>query len=96
MKKTLLFLLIPLLNFSQDNPVVNVGGALRYNYLVSSWDSEQKNIGGDFVYDFIRINAEAKYKDVYLNAEYRHYAPGFGGGFMKQGWIGYKKTYTLV
>lgn len=90
MKRFLVLFLLPLLNYAQDKPIVGVGGALRYNYLVSSWDSDQKDIGGDFVYDFIRINTEAKYKDVYLNAEYRFYAPGFGGGFMKQGWIGYK------
>lgn len=84
---TLLFVGVSL---AQDKPKVNVGGALRYNYLVSSWDENQKQIGGDFVYDFIRMNFEAKYKGIYLNAEYRHYAPGFGGGFMKQGWMGYK------
>ncbi|WP_127844189.1 hypothetical protein [Psychroflexus aestuariivivens] len=88
-EKFLFFILIPIFNFAQDKPIVDVGGALRYNYLMSSWNSEQKDIGGDFVYDFFRINAEAKYKNVYLNAEYREYSSAFGGGFMKQGWLGY-------
>ena len=84
------FIFAPIFSFAQDKPIVNIGGALRYNYLISSWDADQKDIGGDFVYDFFRINAEAEFKDVYLNVEYRHYAPSFGGGFMKQGWLGYK------
>jgi hypothetical protein len=91
MKQLLLALVfLPMFSFSQEKPVVNIGGALRYNYLISSWDSEQKDIGGDFVYDFFRVNAEASYKDVYLNVEYREYSPDFGGGFLKQGWMGYK------
>ena len=39
--------------------------------------------------DVFRINAKAKYKGVKLNAEYRMYSAGFGGGMLKQGWIGY-------
>jgi hypothetical protein len=89
-KNILLFIFLPALHYAQDRPIVDIGGALRYNYLVSSWDSDQKQIGGDFVYDFFRINAEASFKDVYLNVEYRQYSPAFGGGFLKQGWMGYK------
>lgn len=89
MTKILLFIWIPFLTYSQDKPIVNIGGALRYNYLYSSWNSDQKDIGGDFIYDIFRINAEARYKDVYLNVEYREYSDSFGGGFLKQGWMGY-------
>lgn len=74
----------------QEEPEVNIGGALRYNYNLSSWKEGQKNRGGDFGYDMFRINANATYKGIFLNAEYRLYSDAFGGGMMKQGWMAYK------
>ncbi|QFZ54562.1 hypothetical protein FEZ18_07000 [Oceanihabitans sp. IOP_32] len=74
---------------AQDKPKVKIGGALRYNYNLSSWKDGQKNRGGDFGYDVFRLNAEAAYKGLRLNAEYRFYAENSGGDFLKQGWIGY-------
>lgn len=86
----LLFLAIPVSSlFAQDKPELHVGGALRFNYNLSSWKEGQKTRGGDFGYDVFRINAKAKYKGVKLNAEYRLYSEGFGGGMLKQGWVGY-------
>jgi hypothetical protein len=82
------FIIAPLT--AQDEPEISVGGALRYNYNLSSWKDGQKNRGGDFGYDIFRINFDAKYKGIYLNAEYRLYSDAFGGGVMKQGWMGYK------
>lgn len=76
--------------FSQEEPEISVGGALRYNYNLSSWKDGQKDRGGDFGYDMFRINATAAFKDVYLNTEYRLYSESFGGGMMKQGWMGYR------
>ena len=75
---------------AQETPEVSVGGALRFNYNLSSWKPEQKTRGGDFGYDLFRINANAAYKGVYLNAEYRLYSDAFGGGMLKQGWFGYR------
>lgn len=75
---------------AQEKPAVDLGGALRFNYNLSSWKPEQKKRGGDFGYDMFRINAKAAYKGVYLNAEYRFYSQSFGGGMLKQGWFGYK------
>lgn len=87
---TLVFLLsLSLSVFSQDKPQIDVGGALRFNYNVSSWKDAQQSRGGDFGYDVFRINAKAKYKGVKLNAEYRFYSTGFGGGMLKQGWVAY-------
>ncbi|AHM58745.1 hypothetical protein D770_02380 [Flammeovirgaceae bacterium 311] len=63
---------------------------MRFNYNLSTWKKDQLERGGDFGYDVLRLNVEAAYKNILLNAEYRHYAPGFGGGFLKQGWFGYK------
>jgi hypothetical protein len=76
--------------YSQDTPEVDIGGALRFNYNLSSWKPEQKKRGGDFGYDLFRINAVAAYKGIYVNAEYRWYSESFGGGMLKQGWFGYR------
>ncbi|SHG57607.1 hypothetical protein SAMN05444483_11714 [Salegentibacter echinorum] len=75
---------------AQDEPKISVGGALRFNYNLSSWKEGQKNRGGDFGYDMFRVNFNARFKGVYLNAEYRLYSDAFGGGVLKQGWMGYK------
>lgn len=75
---------------SQDTPELELGGALRFNYNLSSWKDGQKKRGGDFGYDMFRVNAKAAYKGIFLDAEYRLYSEGFGGGFLKQGWLGYK------
>jgi hypothetical protein len=75
---------------AQDDPEVSIGGALRFNYNLSTWKPEQKTRGGDFGYDLFRINANAAYKGIYLNAEYRLYSDAFGGGMLKQGWFGYR------
>lgn len=93
LKMVLVFTLVPFISlFAQDKPELHVGGALRFNYNLSSWKEGQKKRGGDFGYDVFRVNAKAKYKGVKLNAEYRLYSEGFGGGMLKQGWIGYDFT----
>ncbi|SHK81354.1 hypothetical protein SAMN04488028_10967 [Reichenbachiella agariperforans] len=84
-----LLLTLTTVSYAQDKPELHVGGALRFNYNLSTWKDAQKKRGGDFGYDVFRINAKAKYKGVKLNAEYRLYSPGFGGGMLKQGWFGY-------
>ena len=88
------YILLAFLPFSelkaQEEPKIHVGGALRFNYNLSSWKEGQKNRGGDFGYDMFRVNFDASWKDVYLNAEYRIYSDAFGGGFLKQGWMGYR------
>ncbi|MCG8477001.1 MAG: hypothetical protein MI784_16160 [Cytophagales bacterium] len=83
------FLLLPWSARAQDKPKLHVGGALRFNYNLSDWKDEQMKRGGDFGYDLFRINAKADYKNITLNAEYRLYAQDFGGGMLKQGWLGY-------
>lgn len=75
--------------YAQDKPELEIGGALRFNYNLSSWKEGQKKRGGDFGYDVFRINAKAKFKGIKLNAEYRLYAEESGGGMLKQGWLAY-------
>jgi hypothetical protein len=69
---------------------LKIGGALRMNYNVSSWKPDQVARGGDFGYDLFRINVQAEYNRVFLNVEYRLYSTAFGGGMLKQGWVGYR------
>ncbi|WP_366184149.1 hypothetical protein [Flavobacterium ovatum] len=90
-KNYLLFLgfLMTIPIMAQDKPELSIGGALRYNYNLSSWKEGQKKRGGDFGYDVFRINAKGAYKGILMNAEYRLYSDGFGGGMLKQGWLGY-------
>ncbi len=96
-KAAILFLLLSfsLRGFSQEKetkeekPEVTIGGALRFNYNLSTWKEGQKDRYGDFGFDIFRINAKAKYKGVKLDAEYRLYSQAFGGGMLKQGWIQY-------
>nr|WP_321410365.1 hypothetical protein [uncultured Carboxylicivirga sp.] len=87
-----LFMYSGIMAQENEKPELHVGGALRFNYNYSSWKEGQKERGGDFGFDLFRLNATAKYKGVNLNAEYRFYSSGFGGGMLKQGWVGYNFT----
>jgi len=77
-------------SFAQEDPEVKIGGALRFNYNLSSWKEGQKDRGGDFGYDMFRVNVNGSYQGIYVDAEYRLYSRSFGGGFLKQGWLGYR------
>ena len=71
----------------EEKPTLTLGGALRFNYNLSTWKQDQLERGGDFGFDMFRINAKAAYKGIKLNAEFRHYSQAFGGSFLKQGWF---------
>ena len=85
----IIILIMALPTKAQEKPEVKIGGALRFNYNLSSWKPDQKKRGGDFGYDLFRINVKAAYKGIFMNAEYRLYSKDFGGGMLKQGWLGY-------
>ena len=96
MKKFLALLLVLFFSinfYSQEKkkiiPKLDIGGALRFNYNLSSWKPGQKDRGGDFGFDLFRINVKAEKNKVKLNVEYRLYSSGFGGGMLKQGWVAY-------
>ncbi|MCP9201247.1 hypothetical protein MKO06_15155 [Gramella sp. GC03-9] len=74
----------------EEKPKLDLGGALRFNYNLSSWKEGQKDRGGDFGYDMFRINVKGSYADLYVDAEYRFYSDAFGGSFLKQAWMGYR------
>lgn len=73
----------------EEKPTLKIGGAVRFNYNLSTWKTDQLTRGGDFGYDLFRINVESAYKGIKLNAEFRYYSEAFGGGFLKQGWFQY-------
>lgn len=73
----------------EKKPTLKLGGALRFNYNLSTWKEDQLERGGDFGFDMFRINAESAYKGIKLNAEFRYYSQAFGGAFLKQGWFQY-------
>ncbi|HVI48381.1 MAG TPA: hypothetical protein VM802_26160 [Chitinophaga sp.] len=73
----------------KDKPTLHIGGALRFNYNLSSWKKEQVKRGGDFGFDMFRINADAAWKKLSLHAEYRFYSKDFGGGMLKEGYVRY-------
>ncbi|MFD2599107.1 hypothetical protein ACFSQ3_09090 [Sphingobacterium corticis] len=89
----LIFLLAAIYTFqchAQDSLAFKLHGGLRFNYVYSTWDQDQKNQGGTIAYDVFRINPTASYGNFTLDAEYRQYSSSFGGGFLKHGWIGYE------
>ena len=64
----LLILTLGRLSFAQElnqtKPSLSLGGALRFNYNLSTWKKEQVKRGGDFGYDVFRINAKSTYKNM--------------------------------
>ncbi len=85
-----IFVLFPVSRLlSQEDPEVTIGGALRFNYNLSSWKEGQKDRGGDFGYDLFRLNVDGAYQGIFVKAEYRFYSEDFGGDFLKQGTVGY-------
>ena len=72
-----------------DEPSLHVGGAVRYNLLLTSYESGVDANSGAFTFDTWRINVVYDNPGgIGLNFEYRFY-PTFGTHFIKQGWLDY-------
>ncbi len=72
-----------------DEPSLHVGGALRYNLILNSYESDMDANSGQFTLDTWRINVVYDNPGgIGLNFEYRFY-PTFGTHFIKQGWLEY-------
>ncbi len=75
-----------------DEPSLHVGGALRYNLILESFESDMDATKGSFTMDTWRINVVYDNPGgIGLNFEYRFY-PTFGTHFIKQGWLEYNFT----
>ncbi len=71
---------LPNLTADQEIPGFDIGGALRFNYHLSSFKEEQVSRGSDFDYNIFRINAIAPYIEINRNTEYRLNWERFKGG----------------
>ncbi len=68
---------------------LHVGGAVRYNLLLASYESDIDANSSQFTWDTWRVNVIYDNPGgIGLNFEYRFY-PTFGTHFIKQGWLQY-------
>ena len=74
----------------KERPQFKLGGALRFNYNFSDWNSGHRDRGGDWGYDVFMLRPTASYKGFLLDADCRFYSTAFGGFMLKYGWIGYR------
>jgi len=75
---------------NDDEPSLHVGGAVRYNMILTSYESEIDANSSQFTFDTWRINVLYDNPGgIGLNFEYRFY-PTFGTHFIKQGWLDYQ------
>jgi len=79
-----------LLAQDEEEPSLHVGGAVRYNMILTSYESEIDANSSQFTFDTWRINVLYDNPGgIGLNFEYRFY-PTFGTHFIKQGWLDYQ------
>lgn len=76
-------------------PTLKVGGALRLNYFVKTWEGEEQNRErfGDFAFDTFRFNVDGGYGPLALSAEYRIYQ---GYHMLHHGYVGYALSDDAV
>lgn len=72
---------------------VDVGGALRYNYVYRDYREADADELGQLLFDTFRVNADVDYGPIEVGAEYRFYS---GYHFLKTGWVGYQPTDELI
>lgn len=83
--------LLPLGASAEESPTPDhfrVGGALRFNYFLKSWEGQESNRQrwGDVAFDTFRVNADGRLSQMLLSAEYRFYA---GYSMLHHGYVGY-------
>lgn len=90
------FTLLPFYVIAQDDESsLHVGGAVRYNMLLTSYESDIDANSSQFTWDTWRINVLYDNPGgIGLNFEYRFY-PTFGTHFIKQGWLEYNFTENI-
>ena len=72
-----------------DETILKLGGALSFNYNLSTWKPEVVKRGGDFGFVVFGSKIYGKHKGITLNLDYRIYAKLYGGGMLREGWFGY-------
>jgi hypothetical protein len=66
---------------------VDVGGALRFNYLYRDYRPADAVEVGQLLFDTFRVEADGRYGPIRFGVEYRLYA---GFHMLKTGWVGYE------
>ncbi|MEA3504442.1 MAG: hypothetical protein U9R32_04510 [Bacteroidota bacterium] len=95
MKKQRLFILTLLISFiglnaakAQKEDGFTFGGAMRYNIMATSYESDANATSPQFTWDTWRLNVDGSVKGVDLSFEYRFY-PTFNTHFIHHGFLGY-------
>ena len=70
----------------KERPQFKLGGALRFNYNFSDWNSGHRDRGGDLGYDVFMLRPTASYKGftVRLSVDLCSNTVGSGIGFLKK------------
>lgn len=74
-------------------PEVKVSGAVRFTYLVKSWDGETANRkrAGDIIFDTLQLGADGSYGPLSVSGAYRFYQ---GYHMLHHGYLGYALSDT--
>lgn len=83
-----LFSMTNQLQAQEDEDGFTIGGAMRYNYLSTSYESEPTATSTNFTWDTWRLNVDGSVSGVDLSFEYRFY-PTFNTHFIHHGYLGY-------
>lgn len=80
---------------NRDTTYLQIGGALRFNYIRTNYEQGGAPLGtalrNDFTMDTWRLNINAESKGILMSFEYRFY-PTFNTHFIQHGWFGYNLT----
>lgn len=80
---------------NRDTTYLQIGGALRFNYVRTNYEQGTAPLGtslrNDFTMDTWRLNINAESKGLLMSFEYRFY-PTFNTHFLHHGWFGYNIT----
>ncbi|WP_207494468.1 hypothetical protein [Aridibaculum aurantiacum] len=80
---------------NRDTTYLQIGGALRFNYINTNYEQGRSPLGtslrNDFTLDTWRLNVNAESKGILMSFEYRFY-PTFNTHFIQHGWFGYNLT----
>ena len=74
---------------SAEEDLLEIGGALRYNFYYTDYGSSYNPNDVQYTFDTWRINVRALRSGVGLQFEYRFY-PTFNTHFVKEGWLDYR------
>ena len=85
----------------RDTSFLNVGGAMRYNYVFTNYENGIQSLGtpnrNEWTWDTWRLNVDGKSMGLDFSFEYRFY-PAFNSHFIHHGWMGYElnENYKLT